>query len=178
MRSKRLHGRPNPLPPWPRSAKGPMEPKTQAASLPKPLWPPNTRPPSSPFPRVLCGVQTKAHGRTTGWESLDERAITIHPTPDTSSPSSKCPGFLVPKKPRALPRSASGEKKATWTLYCSTEKDTIGSLGPLIFLSQDVSLPLVVETHMTCPRARRTGRDPGEGETVGTPHLQYALGKA
>lgn len=100
------------------------------------------------------------------------------PPPDTSSPSSKCPGFLVPKKPRALPRNAGGEKKATWTLYCSTEKDTIGSLGPLIFLSQDVSLPLVVETHMTCPRARRTGRDPGEGETVGTPHLQYALGKA
>jgi hypothetical protein len=125
------------------------------------------------FPRVLCGVQTKAHGRTTGRESLDEKGASQLTPPATRSPPSKCPGFLVPMKPRALTRSAGGERKAIWTLYCSTEKEAIGPLELFVFLSHDELLPLVAETHMMYPRARRTERNPGR-EMVGISHLQHA----
>lgn len=125
------------------------------------------------FPKVLCGVQTKAHGRTTGRESLEEKGASRLTLPATRSLPSKCPGFLVPVKPRALTRSAGGERKAMWALYCSTEKDAMGPLELFVFLSLDELLPLVAETHMMCPRVRRTERNPG-GEMVGPPHLRYA----
>lgn len=105
--------------------------------------------------------------------------MTCQPCPSaTNSPPSKCPGFFVPKKPRALPCSAGGERRAIWTLYCSTEEDAIRCLGPFVFLSQDELFPLVVEIHMMCPRARRTGRNPEEAEIGGTISPSKHLEKA
>lgn len=87
-----------------------MEPKTQAASLPKPLWPPNSRPPSSPFPRVLCGDECNPKP----WENHDPIRKGLHSSPlVTGSPPSKYLSLLVPVKPRALLPGAGGETEAT-----------------------------------------------------------------
>lgn len=129
------------------------------------------------FQGFCVECKPKPMGEPQAGRALMKEASRLTP-PATGSPPVKCPGFLMLRTPRALPRSVGGERKATCTLYCSTEKEALGPLGPFVFLSQDESLPLMAETHMMCPRARRAGRNPGEGETVGTPSPSRCLGKS
>lgn len=181
MRSKRLHGRPSPLPPWPSSAQGPMEPKTQAASLPKPLWPPNTRPPCSPFPRVLCGDECKPKtmgepqaGRATGWErhglgepqaeratGPSKRGFPAYPQPPVVHlPRARI--FLYLQSPGFCHLALVGkEELLLQALYYSNEDNGVVSLGPFVCLSQYESGR---DQYGMCLRARRTGRNSGEGE--------------